>query len=90
MFLSENLSDQLSVYVSEAVVAASVVECQPLVIQTKQVKNRRLQVVNVHRAIGDVKAKFISGAEGDTALHTAAGHPKTERLRMMIATLRSI
>ena len=63
---------------------------QFFVIQTKQVKNRRLQVVNVHRAIGDVKAKFISGAEGDTALHTAAGHPKTERLRMMIATLQSI
>jgi len=87
LFLSENLSDQLSVYVSEAVVAASVVECQPLVIQAKQVKNRRLQVVNVHRPICDVKSKFIGRAEGNTTLHTTTGHPETKGLRMMIATL---
>ena len=42
LFLSENLSDQLSVYVSEAVVAASVVECQPLVIQAKQARARAM------------------------------------------------
>ena len=79
--------NQFAVYVGEAVVAAAVVKRQPLVIQPKQMKNRRLQIMDVHRSFGDVKAKFISGAKGDTALHAAAGHPKTERLRMVITTL---
>ena len=54
-------------------------------VQTKQVQDRRLQIVHVHRIPSHGVAKLIRLAESDPVIQPTAGHPDSEAVRMMIA-----
>ena len=51
----------LAADVGEAVVAALEAERQLLVVEPEQVQQRRVQVVDVHRVLGDVVARACFG-----------------------------
>ena len=59
---------------------------QLLVIDTEQMQDRRLQVVQVHRILDNVVPERIRRAVAQSRLYAAAGHPKRETSRMVVAT----
>src|SRR4029079_12785527 len=58
---------------------------EPFVIQTKSVKNGRLQVMNVHRIFNDVEREIVRFSVGDSWFDPATGHPDRKSATMMIA-----
>src|SRR5262249_2663090 len=73
--LGEQLLNHVSINVGEAEVAAAVVKRELLMIQTKQVENRCVPIVDVHRLFDRLVAEFVGRAVGQAALDAAAGHP---------------
>ena len=71
--------------VGEAVVAALVRERQALVVDAELVHDGGLQIVNVHRILGDVDAVVVCLAVGHAAAHATTGHPVGETVGMMVA-----
>ena len=57
---------------------------EPLVVNAKQVKDRRLEVMDVNRISDDVHAEIVSFAMSDARLYPAASQPGGEGVRMMI------
>ena len=76
----------MAVDVGEAVGAAGVGEGEPFVVDPQLMQDRGLDVVDVNRVFGAVKAKFIGLANRLPHTHTTASHPHRERLRVMVAT----
>src|SRR5688500_10080749 len=72
-------------YVGEAEVAALVAEGEPFVLETQQVKDRRIEVVHGHGILGDVVAEWVGGTESDAAFDAAAGEPEAEGVAVVIA-----
>ncbi len=62
----QDLLDHLPVHVGEPEVAAGVVEGELLVVEAEKVEDRRLEVVHVHRVLGDVEAQVVGGAVGQS------------------------
>ena len=56
-------------------VTALMTECQFLVVNTHQVQNGGIQIMNVNGVFGDVVGEVISLAILETGLHTPSGHP---------------
>src|SRR5204863_6233 len=76
----------LAVNVGQSEIAAGVAEGQLLVVETQEMHDRRLQVVDVDGVLGDVETQLIGRPMGDARPDAAAGHPHGEGLWMMIAT----
>ena len=76
----------MPVHISQAEIAAGVVECQPFVIQAQAVQDGSLKVVNVDRRFGHMKSEVVCCSEREARLYAAAGQPHGERLRMMITS----
>ena len=72
-------------HISQAIIAAGVVEGEAFVIEAEEMQDGGLQIMNVHGPLGDVEAQFIGGAKGEAAFNTTAGEPEAEGLRMVIA-----
>src|SRR5262249_22124930 len=70
--------DDMAVNVGEAEVAASIAIRQLLVIETEQVENRRVQVVDVDLVPHRSEAELVGGAVDVAALHPAACQPHAE------------
>src|SRR5688572_8508841 len=60
-------------------------EGELLVVEAQEVQDGGLQVVDMHRFLGDVKPEVVGGTDGLASFQTAAGEPDRERLRMMVA-----
>src|SRR5260221_7824576 len=58
---------------------------QPGVVQTKQVEDRRVQIVNVNFVFDGIKSQFICFAVKDAWFDTATGEPDSVAMRMMVA-----
>ena len=85
----QQFGHHLAVYVGQAVVPPLEAECQPRVVKTEQVQNRRLQIMDVN-AIGDGGVtQLVRRAEVQSRLHTGAGEPDGGRLDVMIAADRA-
>ena len=76
-----------SVHVCEPEVAALKLKCQLCVIDAQAVKNGGLQIVDIHRILGDVVAVIVRCAIGDAWLDAAAGHPDGKASGVMIAAI---
>ena len=59
--------------------------CQPLVIETEQMENRRVKIIDVNRILGDVPTDFIGLPNGLTTLDSAPGRPNAKGERVMVA-----
>src|SRR5262245_4878338 len=55
-------------------------------VQSKQVENRGMEVVHVHRVLRDAPPDFVRLADDLSALHAAAAHPDAKGERMVIAS----
>ena len=70
--------------ISEAEVAALATEGEAFVVDAELVKNRGVEIVDVNLILGGVIAEVIGGTVGEAGLHSSAGHPHCEAVRVMI------
>ena len=72
--------------VGEPKIAALETVGQSLVIETKQMENGGLQIVNMHWIFRNGKAKLISLAIRKTGLHATACQHQAESIGEMVAS----
>ena len=73
--------------VGQPEVAALKTECEPRVIDSQQVQDRGVPVMDGDRIFHDVVAIIVGLAVSDAGLRTAAGHPHREATTVMIAAV---
>ena len=61
--------DHVAMDIGQPEVTPAVAISQTLVIESDQMQNRRVQVVNVYLVPGDVKAELVGGTVGGSRLH---------------------
>ena len=74
------------VQVAEVNVPAEVREGEPFMVDTQQVQDGCLQVMNVHGLLGDVHSEFIGRSVLDSGLDASASHPDRIGVGMMISS----
>src|SRR6185503_1631839 len=74
-----------AVDVGKAEVAALETEGQLFVVDPQQVKQGRLEVVDIDGVGDDVVAELVGFAVAHAALYAAAGHPEGEGVGVMVA-----
>ena len=72
-------------HIGQSEIAAAVSECEALVVNTQQVQDRRVEVVNVDPVLDGPKANLIGRPVGDAPLHSPASEPLGERVRIMVS-----
>src|SRR5262245_66301128 len=82
----EQLTDDLSADIGQAELASLESVGESLVIQSHQMEDRRVEIVNFDRILDDVVAEIVGASERDAGLDTAARHPDRERARMGVAS----
>src|SRR4051794_39836462 len=75
IILRQNLLHHFPMHIRQPEISAGVAICELLVIEAEQVKDRRVEVVDVDLLLFGPEAEFVGGAVDVTALHAAAGHP---------------
>ncbi len=60
---------------------------QALVVDTKTVQQRRLQIVDMHGILDDVVAIVVGLPDADAGLDSTSGHPHGKTARMMVAAV---
>ena len=74
-------------HIGEAVVPSLEEVSELLVVDPELEKDRRMEVVHVHRVLRDVVAEVVGAAVGHAGLDAAAGHPEGEATRVVIAAI---
>src|SRR5205823_6983116 len=77
--------DYVPVIVGEPEITAVVTIGQLFVIETEQVQDRRVQVVDVNLVIHRARAELVGCAVDRAALDAAPGEPEAERAVVMVA-----
>ena len=77
----------MSVYIGEPVSSTLVFINEFFMIIPKEVQNRSLKIMNMHRIFNNVVTEFIRFPIHDTRFYTTASHPDAKAPRMMIATI---
>ena len=72
--------------ISEAEVAALAAEGEAFMVDAELVKNGGVEIVDVNLVLNGVKAELVGGTVGEAGLHSTAGHPHCEAVRVMITT----
>ena len=73
--------------IGEAEIATAEMECQTPVIDSQQMQNRGVQVVDVHRVLFCKIAKLIGCAVRSSASYTRPGHPHRKAVGMVVAAI---
>lgn len=82
----EQGADDGAVHVGESEVTSLEPEREAFVVESEEVEERGLEIVNVDRVADDIHAEVIGFAEGESGAGAAAGHPDGERVGVMIAS----
>src|SRR5881396_871889 len=82
---NQQILDHFSLHIREPEIPALEAICQLGVIESKQVKQRCVKIVDVDSVFHHLEAELIRLAHGDARFDAAASQPDRERLRMMIA-----
>lgn len=77
----------MTMNVGEPVVAALVAIGELFVVDAHQVHDGGIQVMHMHRILGDVVAKIVGFSVANSTLNTPASHPYRETSRMMITPI---
>src|SRR5262245_25875509 len=85
--LSNNRMNHIAVDVGEAEVAAGVAIGQARVVESHQMQDRRVQVVDMDPVFGGAEAKVIGGAIGKAAANAAAREKHRKAPRIVIAAV---
>ena len=81
----ENPTHHLAVDIGQSILPPLVLEQESFMIDPQQVQDRRVEIVNVDRILGDVVREVV-GASMDMALfHPRPGEHRREATRMMVA-----
>ncbi len=83
--LSKDLSHHLAVNIGEPEVAALKAEGEFFVVDSQQVEEGRVDIVDVGAVLNGVEAEFVCGSYGDSGFGAAAGEPHGERVDVMVA-----
>src|SRR6185295_17880131 len=81
----QHLRHDFARHVGQAEVAALITVGEMFVIEAEEMKNRRVEIVDVDRLFRDAPADFVRLADDLSALHPAARHPDAVGKGMMIA-----
>ena len=73
--------------VSQSHVASCISVRQVLVVESKDVQNRCVQVVNVHRVVHRFIAKFVSLAICHAGYNTTSGEPEGKTFVVVISSV---
>lgn len=76
--------------IGEAEVAAAVAEGELLVVETHQVENGGVQIMDMDLLVNGGEAEFVGGAVGQATLDAAAGHPDAEAVMVVVASIASL
>src|SRR5215510_13544803 len=85
--LSQNLMRNVTVHVSQPKVAAAIEVREPRVVDSQQMQDRGVQIVDVHPVFDRIVANLVRAAISDATLHTAACHPHAVPIRVMVTTV---
>ena len=85
--LSNQVFNNFAVYVGEAIPSSKVLVDEFFVIDTHQVHDGSLEIMDVNRIFGDVVAEVICLAIDHPGLHTAPCHEYGECSRMMVSAI---
>jgi hypothetical protein len=83
--LRQQFSDNVTMHVSQAKIAASKPVGQFFVIEAEQMQDCRVQIMHMNRFILDAPADLVGCSNRLPTFHTTASHPEAERIWMMIA-----
>src|SRR5579871_3939648 len=61
-------------------------ECQTKVVQSEQVEDGSVDVMNVMGLVDGVESKLVGGPDGLSSFYAAPGHPHGEPVRIVIPT----
>ena len=71
----QQVVDDSSMHIGQAIVTTGVAVGQPCVIDSQQVQNGRMKIVHMDTILGDRGPDFICGTVDVTTFDTAASHP---------------
>ena len=83
--LRKNAIGHVSLYIGQAKVAAAVTESKSFVIQSHQVQDRGVQIVDMDRVLDSPKSKVVRLSVGHASLHTPTCHPDGKTNVVVIA-----
>ena len=84
----QQFGDEFPVNVGKPEIAALKAERELLMVEAEQMKNRRVQVVNVRAVFHGIEPEFVGLADNRPGSHAAAGEPHGESVYVMIAAGR--
>jgi hypothetical protein len=84
--LCQDVVDYFTVDVGQTIVAAGVAEGELLVVESQEVQDRGVEVVNVDSILANGDPEFVRRAIGDSPLHATSGKPRRKNLVMVFAT----
>ena len=67
-----------------------VIKTQSLVIETENVEDRGIKIINGGDSFHGLMAKFISRTIAERSFHAGSGQPGGEAIRIMITTTRAL
>src|SRR5437867_10001372 len=77
-------------HVREAEVAASETVREFLMIESQQVKDGRMQIVDVHSILYRMVAEFVRGAVDVAGLYASSSHPHGVAIRIVVAPVDAL
>ena len=83
----DNVMDHVPVDVGQAEIAALKTVSQARVIETHQVQDCRIEIVNMHRVAHDVESKLVGFTVGHSRSDAASCQPNGVRSIVMVATI---
>ena len=74
-------------HIGQAKVAAGITKCQTLVIESHQVQNSGMQIVEVNFILHSIVSIVIRLAIGQASTHASACHPDTKPMWIVVTAI---
>ena len=84
--LGYDVLDHLPVDVCEAEMPSLKLEGELLMVNSEQMQNRGLEIVDVDFVVNGIKADIIGGSVGDTGFNASSSHPSGKGVGVMVTT----
>src|SRR5262249_5021540 len=85
--LCDDVSHYIAVHVSQAKIPAGITVGEFLMVESEQVEDRRVEIVNGDLFLDRFEPEFIGGSVGYASLDATAGQPHGESVRIVISAI---
>ncbi len=82
----EHAANDMAVNVGQSARCAIMIKRETFMVETQQVQDRGVKIMNIDHIFDGLMAELIGGAEAEAMLDTGAGEPGGETLGIMIST----